>query len=235
MVDVRPETDEPGLPDVLSPVLHPVGPNPPRTYWVRRLLVLAVVVAIVVVAVQLIRGGNAPDPGQTQTATLPTTSASPSLTASATATASTQPSASTPIASAETNPAPATPQCAPTDLGVTVGTDGSSYGADGDPTFTLTVTNNGAQACETNVGQNALEVKVGTGDAAVWSSDVCYPGGDSDVRTLESGAVYTTSVVWRRVAAADGCPDEPRVEPGTYHVQGRAGDVVSERVEIVLE
>jgi cytoskeletal protein RodZ len=234
VVDVRPETDDPGLPDVLSPVLHPVGPKPAGTYWLRRILVLVVIVAIVVVAVQLLRGGSEPDPGQTRTAALPTTSASPSSTASATPTASTQPSAATPSASAEATPAPTTAQCAPTDLAVTVGTDGTSYGADGDPTVTLTVTNNSAQACETNVGQNALEVKVGSGDTAVWSSDVCYPGGESDVRTLEPGAVYTTSVVWRRVASADGCPAEPRVEPGTYSVQGRAGDVLSEPVEIVL-
>jgi hypothetical protein len=118
---------------------------------------------------------------------------------------------------------------------VTVGTDGSNYGADGDPTVSLTVTNTSARACETDVGQNALEVKIGSGETAVWSSDVCYPGGEPDVRLLEPGAAYTTSVVWRRVAAADGCPDEPRVPAGTYHVQGRAGEVLSERVEIVLE
>jgi hypothetical protein len=233
VVDVRPEAEEEsGLPDVLSPVLHPVGPKPAGTYWLRRFLVLGVVIAIVAVGVQLLRLINEPDPGQTQTGAPTTPSAQPS------ATPSTQPSAQTGTPTAgptqTASPASATAQCAPTELAVTVATDASSYGTDGDPTVSLTVTNTSARACETNVGQNALEVKIGSGETAVWSSDVCYPGGESDFRLLEPGDGYTSSVVWRGVPAADGCPDEPRVAAGTYHIQGRAGDVLSERIEIVL-
>jgi cytoskeletal protein RodZ len=235
VVDVRPEADETGRPDVLAPVLHPVGPKPARTYWLRRFLVLGVIIATVVLAVQLLARASDPDPGRTQTGAATTSSPEPSLTEFTTPSSRPSAQTATPTASAEATPAAAgTPQCAPADLAVTVATDASNYGADGDPTVSLTVTNKSAQACETNVGQNALEVKVASGDTAVWSSDVCYPGGESDVRTLEPGAVYTTSVVWRRVAAADGCPEEPRVDAGTYQVSGRAGDVVSEPVEIVL-
>jgi hypothetical protein len=243
VVDVRPEADEAGPPQVLAPVLHPVGPKPARTYWLRRFLVLAVAIGIVVLIVQLLGRGGESEGAQTQTATsaapLVDATASPSRTPSAeTSAPSPSPAAAaavSPTASAEPTPSAAgTPPCAPADLAVTVGTDASSYAEGDDPSVTLTVTNSSARACETNVGQNALEVRVGSGDAAVWSSDVCYPGGESDVRTLDPGAAYTTSIVWRSVASSDGCPDEPRVAPGTYHVQGRAGDVLSERVEITL-
>jgi hypothetical protein len=211
-------------------VLHPVGPKSPLTYWSRRFLVLAVVVGVVVLVGQLLSRGGAPDPVEARTAT----SATPSVQVSTSVTATPSGQPATPSASAVAAPSPATPPCAPPDLAVTVSTDASSYGEGNHPRVTLTVTNGGAQACETNVGQNALEIRVGSGDTAVWSSDVCYPGGGSDVRTLEPGAVYTTSLVWRSAASSDGCPDESRVAPGTYHVQGRAGDVLSERVEITL-
>jgi hypothetical protein len=242
VVDVRPESDEAGPPDVFGPVLHPVGPKPAGTYWLRRFLVLAVVIGIVVLVVQLLgRGG--PDEAQTQTATsgaplaqaTATPSDPPSSETAAPSTSPTAAAAASPTASAGATPSAAgTPQCAGADLGVTVSTDASSYGEGHDPRVMLTVTNSGAQACETNVGQNAVEVRVLSGDTAVWSSDVCYPGGDPDVRTLEPGAAYTTSVVWRSIASSDGCPDGPRVAAGTYHVQGRAGDALSERVEITL-
>ncbi len=243
MVDVRPETEESGLPEVLSPVLRPVGPKPAGTYWVRRFLVLAVVigiVGIVVFVVKLVDRGNSPDTVQTQTTASDSpstqTTGVPSVTPTAgTAAPSQSPAAAAaPPAAAATPESTGTPQCAPADLAVTVGTNASSYGVDDDPNVTLTVTNSSARACEANVGQNALEVRVGSGDTTVWSSDVCYPGGESDTRTLEPGAVFSTSIVWRRVASTDGCPDEPRVEPGTYQVQGRAGDVLSERVEITV-
>ncbi|MVA76993.1 hypothetical protein GC722_13305 [Auraticoccus sp. F435] len=115
----------------MSAVLHPVGPEEPRTYWVRRATVLAVVLVVVLVAVWAFKPGGSdvqavpaatPTPGATADAAEPgaTPSAtrspapSPSPTAPPTPTATATSSATSTASSSPTAGPSRTPEPSPT-------------------------------------------------------------------------------------------------------------------------
>jgi cytoskeletal protein RodZ len=213
-------------------VLHPVGPLPPRVYWVRRLLVLAAALVVLLVAawawgaVTGDEGGDGAEPGGTQSSP-PATSQSPEPTPS---------DSGSPSPSPSTSKSPSgTPACADDDIQVVATPSKTSYAEDQDPRFTVKVTNTSKSACKRDVGQKAMEVRVSKGDTAVWSSDHCNPGGDPDVVTLKAGESYTTSVIWSRTTSKAGCPDgQPDAAPGTYALTGRNLKVLSEPVAFAL-
>lgn len=98
----------------MSPVLHPVGPEPTRVYWARRAAVIAVFLAVVAVILALVghaTGGRQPVAAVPAVPTPTTTrSVPPTVPATATPSASKSASGSSPSMSASTKPkASATP------------------------------------------------------------------------------------------------------------------------------
>lgn len=213
-------------------VLRPVGRLSPRVYWFRRLLVLVLVGAVLWAGYRwLAPSGDdaAPDggaSGPTATPTVTATSASPSVSATS----------ATPTASPTRTSTPAAPDCRDQDLSVTVSTDAETYPAGVQPEFTLTVTNESEAACTRDLGQRALELRVSSGGARVWSSDDCNPDGPSDPTRLRPGDPFVQSVSWARQASQPGCPpDEPTADPGQYQVIARNLDLLSEPAVFTLE
>ena len=157
----------------MSSVLHPVGSQPPRVYWVRRaifLSLLVVAVAFGALAFRLVSSGG-------------TSAASPSHT----------PSPSTSAAG--------TPQACPTTaLTVGLAAGGASFPAGANPTFTLTVSNTGAAACTVDAGEAARELLVVSGSDRIWSSKDCaQPADASKLLLLTPGQQYAAKVPWPRV------------------------------------
>src|SRR5947199_10039732 len=101
-------------------MLHPVGPLPPRVYWTRRVVLLAIF-AVILIAVAVSCGAGS---GSGHAAASPETKTK------------TQPSAST-TPSASTAPAP----CRRKQLAVTASTDAATYTSGTLPRLRLTVRN----------------------------------------------------------------------------------------------
>jgi hypothetical protein len=173
--------------------MHPTGPQPPKVYWVRRALVLGVIV-LLLVAVAWLLGGR----GGAATGALSGPSASPSpshpaATSHAPTPTPTTATSRTPSASASTttrSAAPtvaATPACTTSQLTVTASTDAASYPVGATPHLRMRIENTSSKACTRDLGAAQNELTITSGSAHVWSSDDCNPGGTPQVETLAPG------------------------------------------------
>lgn len=185
----------------MSTVLHPVGPQPERVYWIRRLLiVLAAVVAVLVVSA-LVRGGLDPD------AAAVTDDAGAEEPADGEA----------PADAAATDPGgPAA--CTAAELALTLTTSTRSYPAGALPVFTVAITNTGTMSCTVDAGDATREILITSGADRIWSSLDCPTEAGERLLLLEPGARDAVDVTWPRVRSAEGCATglaEPRA--GTYN------------------
>ena len=214
----------------MSSLLRPVGPQPARVYWVRRLLVAVVVVGLLAVVWAWWGGRSSGD--EVVAEPKPSDSAPPTSSGAASPTARADPSAAP-----SDSGSPASKECADSEIAVTVRTDRPTYTPEQNPNFAIIVTNTGTRSCERNVGQDALELAVQTAQGdAVWSSDDCSPGGDPDVRTLAPGEAVDEVVNWPRRTSEPGCPSPPgTAKPGQYQLIGRAGTASSTPVDFTLQ
>src|SRR5690554_2722137 len=124
----------------MNTVLRPVGPEPPRVYWTRRLLILAALIVAATLVWTLVQGGGAPSD----------------------ATAGTSPSAEdAPDGDADDDAAVddesddaagASTPCAAENLELAIETGRNSYPDGARPSFTVTVTNTGEAGCTVDVG-----------------------------------------------------------------------------------
>lgn len=202
----------------MSTVLHPVGPRPPQVYWVRRLVVLAVVVVVlaaVVVAWTVLGRGAASADGAPADGGAGTDAAQGADGGAEDVAAS---DTSEDAAEDAAQEAPATPvACAPADLTVALTADGATFPAGVQPTFTVSLTNSGAVACTVDSDPTLRELVVTSGSDRIWSSLDCPPEPAPTLLLLEPGARSDAAVPWPRVRSAAGCPaDLPEPRPGTY-------------------
>lgn len=189
----------------MSTVLHPVGPNPARVYWVRRIAVL-LAIALVVAGIGLgawaagLIGGDSADavsPGDDAAAVV-------------------DPSGDEADAGAPAAPV----DCTPADLQLAVATDAVQYPAGVNPVLQVTVTNAGSTACTVDAGDVAREVIISSGSDRIWSTKDCA-GAETASRQLllDAGAKDPVEISWTRVRSAEACPaDLPAPKEGTYQV-----------------
>ncbi|MCL2454467.1 MAG: hypothetical protein FWD18_04105 [Micrococcales bacterium] len=165
---------------------------PARVYWVRRVLVLVVLVGVGAVVVLGLRALTDPAPG-----------ASPTSTPGSTAT-STLPGG---IA-----------DCDPSALRLTVAPTAASFPDGVSPGLTVTIANDGSVACLVDAGEQHALVTITSGEDRVWSSQDCAPA-DAPARTLllAPGKADTRQVAWNLLRSAPGCPEGlPTPGAGTY-------------------
>ena len=208
-------------------VLRPVGDLPPSVYWVRRLVVLLVVV-VGLALVWWVWPGGSDDASPSGADTSPTPTPTVSITASTPEPSKTKTN--------QESTKPAEPECDDEAITVTVSTNAESYSANQRPDLTFTVENVSDETCSRDVGADANELRVTSGGTQVWSSDDCSPGGEAQFDTLKPGDRFVQTVSWDRQQSSEGCPtpQEP-AEAGTYQVVARNGDVLSEPAVFVLE
>ncbi len=199
----------------MSTVRNPVGPQPPSVYWRRRLLVLIGIVAVVVVVILIVTrpGSGAGDPGSS-----PTDSAGPSDSAS-------------PNPTDEAAGDPSDP-CDPTVIVIEPITDADSYGPDGQPMLSMSITNTGANACTFDAGTGAQEYLIMSGADRIWDSKDCQTGPTTLPVVLEPGKPQgTTPFPWDRTRSSTStCTSErPPVVAGgaTYRLSVKLGEVSS--------
>lgn len=212
-------------------VLRPVGPLSPGVYWFRRLLVLLLALAVAWLGWRWLGPGDDGGASAGPTPTPTVTSSTPSPTPTPTPTPTKKPSKTTgPTTS------PALPTCANGDVTVAVSTDAETYPTGVEPRFTLSVTNESKQPCLRDLGPAALELRVSSGGARIWSSDDCSSNTGSEPTQLAPGTPFTETVSWARQSSQPGCPSgEPAADPGTYQVIARNLGLISDPAVFTLE
>lgn len=192
----------------MSTVLRPVGPRPPRVYWVRRLVVLGGFV-LVLVGVWALVGALRPDAREPGAAASQESAAEQTGEQAAAGGDGAEP--------AVADGADALGACDPAGLTVTLATPVRAYADDQEPSFTVAVTNGGV-ACTLDVGSGALVVTVTSGSDRIWSSADCAPDEEPEkMLLLDAGAQHQETVAWDRTRSDTSCtPDLPAPRPGTY-------------------
>ncbi|WFP16782.1 hypothetical protein [Citricoccus muralis] len=213
-------------------------PLPPEVYRRRRLVVgvaalvlLALVVALVFWVVALVRGaGNASEePEPTASPSASAESAAPSETGDA-GSASAAPSDSS---SAEAGDLEGT--CTEDQLTVVASADAREYGPDENPIFELSITNDGDEACDTNVGTNQQVFTVTSGSDRIFATTDCQVDGTDQMMTLEPGQTETSRFEWDKVRTQPGCErSENELGAGTYRITVAMGAISSEPVSFSL-
>jgi hypothetical protein len=190
----------------MSTVLSPVGSQPARVYWMRRLAVLGVpLILIIIVAVSCSGGGKKPAAGSTGSG-------------GATNTSSTSGSAT---------------DCAPGDLSAVITTSEQTYATGDQPVFAGTLTNVSATACRLTTAPSDEIWTVTSGAADWWTTAASAGCPSSDVATTKSlapGAKTTLSITWNGKRLNPGCTPGEAAAPGTYHLDAKLAGVRAQQV-----
>lgn len=248
----------------MSGMLHPTGPEPARTYWVRRGILLAVVLLLVVGVVLAVAnltraavatapppplpagnpasspsvsvsGGSTPTPSTAVPPTaVPSTSTAPSSPISAT------PSAPSSQPSASAKPSAGvtvigTPDCRPADLRVRVKGDGRlSVGEN--TAFTVTLVNAGQLTCLTSVTATNFELRVYSGKDRIWSSRDCAATFAPFDKKLAVKGAYAWKVTWNGERSVQGksCRSGGKLKAGTYWATAQLKGVDPAQVRMTI-
>jgi hypothetical protein len=190
----------------MSTIRNPVGPQPSKVYWRRRLVVLLGVLAVIVIVILIVARPGA---------------GNPSAIVSHTPTSST----------ADTS----TPACLPANVKVVAVTDALSYAAGVDPQLSLTITNTGTSACSFKDGSDEQTYVITSGTEKIWSSKDCQTGAVSATSTLQPGVpVKSTPFAWSRTRSNPAdctATNAPQVIAGgaSYHLTVTVNGVTSSK------
>lgn len=193
----------------MSTFRNPVGPQAPRVYWRRRLVVGLVLLAVVIIIVMIVSQLNRITPTPVGTST-------PSATSSSTA---------APTAAAGD-------KCDPAKVVVDPLTDAASYEAGVNPVLSFSLKSTMTVPCTLAVGSDVQEFRVTSGDELIWTSKDCQTGQVAAVVTLQPGVPKGgPSITWDRTrSSTDTCTTarEQVVAGGaSYHLDLIVGDVSS--------
>jgi hypothetical protein len=221
----------------MSTVLHPVGPQRARVYWVRRLVVVLLLVALATAAwaaaSRLLGAGG--EASAASAAEQPAQDPADGEAASATGK---NDSDEADEADDEADDAPSTPvDCVPDALQVTLTASGQIYDAATNPVLTATITNVGDVPCTVDAGDANREVLITSGPDRIWSSKDCAtPETASRQLLLAAGAADAVEIAWDRTRTAVDCPpDLPAPRAGTYQAVSTLGTVSSVPVVFALQ
>lgn len=193
----------------MSTFRNPVGPQPAKVYWRRRLVVLVVLVAIVAIVVLILvqpRGGTPTPTG---------TSPSPS-----------------PSGSAQAGATGETVECDPARITIDPITDADSYDPGVNPQLSFTLKSTMTEPCLLAAGSDLQEFRVTSGDELIWTSKDCQTDPVPAEIVLQPGVPKQSAAIsWDRTrSSVDTCDTarEPVVAGGaSYHLEVSIGDIES--------
>ena len=242
----------------MSSVLHPVGPEPAQTYWIRRAAVLSVAILVLAVVVALIINGTSsgsavqaePSPPP---ASPPTAAASSS--ASATPTAKKSPPAKTstasPRATAKAKPspkavkttkttktiktrAPAPPACPAAQLRPTL-TGKQQLKVKADNTFRLSLINGSGRTCVAEVTAENFELKIYSGNDRIWSTGDCSKAIKATRKTIKAEQALEWSLTWNGRRSRSDCKNRPETpKAGTYFATAQLDGAKPVQLRMIL-
>lgn len=222
----------------MSSVLHPVGPEEPQTYWVRRAIVvgaavLALIVVIAIIVSQTSSGSVVAQPTPSALDPSPPAATTPTYTPTPSATPSEptdQPPTSSPKASrsskagkdtttkpsASPSTKTASASCPADELRATL-TGKQRLKPKQPNTFTVSLINGSGARCQLDVSSKNFELKIYSGRDRIWSSDDCA----KSVKAIDKSLAKEQSVEWKmtwdgRRSRAE-CKQRPEIpKAGTY-------------------
>lgn len=197
----------------MSTFRNPVGPQPAKVYWRRRLVLLLGLIAVIVVVVLIVvrpgAGASAPTPSGSSSSAPPT--APPAVTS--------------------TNPADAD-ECDPAKVTIEPVTDSTSYDPGVNPVLSFSLKSTMTVPCKLSAGSDVQEFKVTSGDELIWSSRDCQTDPVEAMIVLQPGVPFQgSSVTWDRTrSSVDTCgaTREPVIAGGaSYHLEVNVGELES--------
>lgn len=240
----------------MSSVLHPIGPEEPRTYWLRRGVVIGLAVVLLGVVAWTVwpRAGRTAGPAPASTPSMSATpqgsagtSASPSSPsategssagASASTTSSTirKPASPSTSSSATATTTPPVTGCDAEQMRVTL-TGDRTVEADHTTTFRLSVINGSPVACTLDLDDSTFELKIYSGSDRIWSTDDCGRWLVAKAKhRLAVEKEYEWATAWTGKRSKSGCRTSGGLKPGTYVATAtlKVGGEQSEPVQLVM-
>jgi hypothetical protein len=227
----------------MSSLLHPVGPEPAKTYWVRRAVVVGALAVVIAIVVVLITQGSSSGGAQGPLAVPQTPSVSASTGASA---SSAEPSASTPSPAATSRrsakPSASTSSngpaeaviCDPGQLRVTLNGSGRVKPKQSN-TFTLSLINGGSQTCLAKVSNDDFELTIYSGKDRIWSSRDCSSVLKNIQQKVKSEQAVQWQMKWNGLRSAKNCKIRAQVpNTGTYIVRAHLSGAESVQFRMLL-
>jgi hypothetical protein len=224
----------------MSGLLHPVGPEPSGTYWLRRVLVIAATGVLAAVIGLLFNGGQdtqvvaAVPPSTTQAAS----TASPSLapTAESSTSAATATALPSPSGTATTDGSSASPGKDKSSAGSQARTKKKAVLTSCDPAalratltgqeklkvrqatvFQLSLINGGTTTCQMQLTNKNFELTIYSGRDRIWTTHDCATSLKPISSTLAVEQAVEWRVAWDGRRSAATCKDRPEIpRPGTY-------------------
>jgi len=128
-----------------------------------------------------------------------------------------------------TETVPPVPPCTTGDITVLAVTDRESYGGDQKPQLSISLTNDGAEACIMNVGTSTQKFEITSGSDTWWRSTDCQTESSDQVVQIEPGQTVAsaTPLEWDRTrSSVDTCDkDRPRAPGGWFHLSVSIGGI----------
>lgn len=110
--------------------------------------------------------------------------------------------------------------CRPQDVVVSfdfADSDKEVYGSGQQPAFEVTVVNTAEQTCTVDVGPEAMELRIHSGDDRIFSTADCAEGETRQDRQLSRGVPHEFTITWDRVRSFTDCRESlPEAKPGWY-------------------
>ncbi|MDQ1569329.1 MAG: hypothetical protein QOF79_3 [Actinomycetota bacterium] len=198
----------------MSTFRTPVGPQPSKVYWRRRLLVILGIVAVVIIVVLILVRPGSGKPAAHNTPNPSTSASSPAV----------------------------IKDCKKSDVTVEAQTDAISYAAGVDPKLSLIITNTGSVACNMKVGTDVQVYTITSGSETIWSSKDCQQNPAAAVKQLEPGTpVQSTPFAWDRTRSDPStCKSTTRpqviAKGASYHLNVSVdGDASAKSKQFVLK
>lgn len=204
------------------------GPLPPGVYWRRRLFVLGLAAALVVVIAGALRGGSDGSSGVDPSGVAEQVAGSPSSTddeqdepgdrgRSTGPKKNGQTAPTKPAAPTSTPPPAPTGRCADDDILVRPVVDQAIAG--GEVTIVLELRTRTAEACTWEVSSRRVTLKVTSGSDDIWASRQCPRSVPAKEVVVRQDSTVRVGVVWHGRRSDEGCTRlTDWAMPGYYHV-----------------
>lgn len=203
----------------MSTFRNPVGPQPAKVYWRRRLvLLLGLVAVIVIIVLILVRpGSGAPTPTPSGTQSTAAGATSPATTNGAGAAA-----------------------CDPSKVTVTATLDSNSYAPGVNPALTFALKNTSTADCTFSAGSDVQEFHITSGDELIWNSKDCQTAAVAATVLLKPFVPFAgSSLSWDRTRSSkDTCNvarDQVIAAGASYHLQVIVNGVKSDDPQFILQ
>lgn len=111
----------------------------------------------------------------------------------------------------------AEPDCEQSKVVLRASTDQPAYDSGSSPLLIMEVANEGDFPCEVNVGTDAMEFVITSGEDRIFSSKDCEADPSKLLLTIQPGKSERAQFTWQRNRSAPGCTlVEANPQPGTY-------------------